>query len=196
MMIVALALLGTAFSFRYCSEAGVAIADCQSDSITLPRSWAILTVIALGVYVSGYQIGFGPISWLMISEIFPLGVRGSALSTAALVNFSSNILMTLCQTALMKALTPAGTFFAYLVLAVVSFVFVYYIVPETKGKSLEEIEDETWLQLRLFLILYLLVLLLFVVFLVILFLFSLNASKEMTGRKARNVSPTSVSLGL
>ncbi|CAE8740844.1 unnamed protein product, partial [Polarella glacialis] len=142
MMIVALALLGTAFSFRYCSEAGVAIADCQSDSITLPRSWAILTVIALGVYVSGYQIGFGPISWLMISEIFPLGVRGSALSTAALVNFSSNILMTLCQTALMKALTPAGTFFAYLVLAVVSFVFVYYIVPETKGKSLEEIEDE------------------------------------------------------
>ena len=78
-----------------------------------------------------------------ISEIFPLGVRGSALSTAAMVNFGSNILMTLCQTALMDALTPAGAFFLYLFFALLSILFVAYMVPETKGKTLEERRERT-----------------------------------------------------
>eukprot|EP00933_Yihiella_yeosuensis_P017334 TRINITY_DN14500_c3_g1_i1.p1 TRINITY_DN14500_c3_g1~~TRINITY_DN14500_c3_g1_i1.p1 ORF type:complete len:516 (-),score=91.25 TRINITY_DN14500_c3_g1_i1:524-2071(-) len=142
MMIVALALLGFAFSHRRCEDATIRVSDCPADKVSLPRGWAISTVVALMIYVSGYQVGFGPISWLMISEIFPLGVRGAALSTAAIVNFSSNILMTLIQTALMKALTPAGTFFSYLALAIVSLIFVERIVPETKGKTLEEIERE------------------------------------------------------
>ena len=141
MMIFALALLGVAFAFRTCDE-NVPMAQCPQEKVNVPRPWAITTVVALMIYVSGYQVGFGPISWLMISEIFPLGVRGSALSTAAMVNFGSNILMTLCQTALMNALTPSGTFFAYLALAVASFAFVSGVVPETKGKTLEEIEAE------------------------------------------------------
>ncbi|CAJ1446616.1 unnamed protein product, partial [Effrenium voratum] len=110
--------------------------------VSVPQSWAIATVLALMLYVSSYQVGFGPISWLMISEIFPLGVRGSALSTAAMVNFGSNIIMTLCQTALMDALTPSGAFFLYLAFAILSLVFVYFVVPETKGKTLEQIEAE------------------------------------------------------
>lgn len=142
LMIVALALLGTAFTFRKCEVEVSSMSDCPQDRVSLPRTWAIATVFALMLYVSGYQVGFGPISWLMISEIFPLSVRGAALSTAAMVNFSSNIIMTLCQTALMEALTPAGTFFSYLILAVISFLFVAQIVPETKGKTLEEIEKE------------------------------------------------------
>lgn len=131
-MILALALLGTAFTFRHVDH----------GEASIPRGWAIVTVVALMIYVSAYQVGFGPISWLMISEIFPLGVRGSALSTAAMVNFGSNILMTLCQTALMTALTPAGAFFLYMAFAVVSIVFVAAMVPETKGKTLEQIEAE------------------------------------------------------
>mmetsp|Transcript_37337 Transcript_37337/g.104823 ORF Transcript_37337/g.104823 Transcript_37337/m.104823 type:complete len:512 (-) Transcript_37337:231-1766(-) len=140
MMAVALLVLGTAFLFRECAEPVSRVADCEQDDVRLPQGWAICTVAALMLYVSGYQVGFGPISWLMISEIFPLNVRGAALSTAAVVNFSSNITMTLCQTALMSALTPAGLFYAYLVLTVVSFGFVKVAVPETKGKTLEEIE--------------------------------------------------------
>lgn len=131
-MILALAMLGTAFSFRH----------VENGEVSIPRGWAIVTVLALMIYVSAYQVGFGPISWLMISEIFPLGVRGSALSTAAMVNFGSNILMTLCQTALMDALTPAGAFFLYMAFAVISIVFVAAVVPETKGKTLEQIEAE------------------------------------------------------
>jgi len=142
LMVLPLAVLSVAFAFRRCEAVGVAISDCPEDQVGLPKPWAYATVAALMVYVSGYQVGFGPISWLMISEIFPLRVRGAALSTAAMVNFCSNILMTLCQAALMRALTPAGVFALYLGLALFSLVFVKYTVPETRGRSLEDIERE------------------------------------------------------
>mmetsp|Transcript_70018 Transcript_70018/g.211826 ORF Transcript_70018/g.211826 Transcript_70018/m.211826 type:complete len:115 (+) Transcript_70018:1236-1580(+) len=92
------------------------------------------------LYVSGYQVGFGPIAWLMISEVFPVSVRGAALSLAAVVNFGSNIAVTLTQEVLQDLLTPSGVFFTYLALSLVSLLFVKLIVPETKGKTLEEIE--------------------------------------------------------
>jgi len=140
MMAAALALIGTAFIFRECKADGVSLKDCNAEDVGLPQGWAIATVAGLMFYVSGYQVGFGPISWLMISEVFPLRVKGAALSIAAVVNFSSNILMTLTQQVLQDALTPAGVFFGYLGLSLVSLVFVYGVVPETKGKTLEEIE--------------------------------------------------------
>merc|ERR1719277_1113770 len=140
MMAVALALIGTAFAFRECQTLGVSLADCETKDVSLPRGWALATVAGLMVYVSGYQVGFGPIAWLMISEVFPLKARGSALSVAAVVNFGSNILITLTQEVLQKALTPAGVFFGYLALSLVSLIFVWAAVPETRGRTLEEIE--------------------------------------------------------
>jgi MFS family permease len=140
MMAVSLAFIGTAFLYRECDISGVSIADCAPKDIGLPRSWALVTVGGLMLYVSGYQVGFGPIAWLMISEVFPLKVRGAAMSTAAIVNFSANILMTLTSQVLQDAFTPAGVFFGYLALTILSLAFVFFIVPETKGKTLEEIE--------------------------------------------------------
>jgi len=140
MMAVALAVIGTAFLFRECETPGVSLADCKDSEVGLPKPWAFATVGGLMFYVSGYQVGFGPIAWLMISEIFPLRVRGAALSLAAIVNFGSNILMTLTQEVLQKAVTPAGVFFGYLAMAIVSLAFVGIVVPETKGKTLEDIE--------------------------------------------------------
>lgn len=140
MMVVALALIGTAFIFRICMDPDVSMESCPASDVSLPRGWAVATVVGLMVYVSGYQVGFGPISWLMISEVFPLRVRGAALSLAAIVNFGSNIVMTLLQEVLQNAFTPAGVFFGYLALSLVSLAFVKAVVPETKGKTLEEIE--------------------------------------------------------
>eukprot|EP00404_Azadinium_spinosum_P012951 CAMPEP_0180518964 /NCGR_PEP_ID=MMETSP1036_2-20121128/55407_1 /TAXON_ID=632150 /ORGANISM="Azadinium spinosum, Strain 3D9" /LENGTH=455 /DNA_ID=CAMNT_0022531215 /DNA_START=8 /DNA_END=1371 /DNA_ORIENTATION=- len=128
LMILALVVLTVAFGFQRCNALGVALSDCPEEDVGLPKPWACATVAALMVYVSGYQIGFGPISWLMISEVFPLRVRGAALSTAAMVNFGTNILMTLCQAALIHALTPAGTFGLYLALSLFSVLFVLYTV--------------------------------------------------------------------
>jgi MFS family permease len=142
MMTVALAALGTAFMFQECKAPGTSVKDCDDNDLELPRAWAMVTVGALMVYVSGYQIGFGPISWLLISEVFPLNVRGAALSIAAIINFGMNILMTLTQGVLQEALTACGVFYGYCGLALVSIVFVWRIVPETKGKTLEQIEGE------------------------------------------------------
>jgi hypothetical protein len=142
MMTVSLGVLGTAFLYQECNVPGVSLKDCDESDKGLPHAWAVATVAALMLYVSGYQVGFGPISWLLISEVFPLNVRGAALSLAAVVNFVSNISMTLTQQVLQDALTPAGVFFGYFGMAVVSIFFVLVVVPETKGKTLEQIENE------------------------------------------------------
>ncbi|CAN1269120.1 D-xylose-proton symporter-like 2, partial [Linum perenne] len=100
----------------------------------------LLAVAALLVYVGCYQLSFGPIGWLMISEIFPLRLRGRGLSVAVLVNFGANALVTFAFSPL-EALLGAGTLFCVFgVIGLVSLLFIYFVVPETKGLTLEEIE--------------------------------------------------------
>lgn len=99
-----------------------------------------VAVVALLLYVGCYQISFGPIGWLMISEIFPLRLRGRGLSIAVLVNFGSNALVTFAFSPL-KALLGAGIlFYVFGGVAVVSLFFIFFVIPETKGLTLEEIE--------------------------------------------------------
>jgi len=140
MMTVALAVCSMGFSTSYCTTPGLSTTECSTDDLEMPQAWAIVTVIGLMVYVSGYQVGFGPIAWLLISEIFPLSVRGSALSVAAMANFSFNVAVTFSTASLMSMFGTTGLFSIFFVLSVVSIWFVYALVPETKGKTLEEIE--------------------------------------------------------
>ncbi|XP_047320847.1 D-xylose-proton symporter-like 2 [Impatiens glandulifera] len=99
-----------------------------------------IAVVALLLYVGCYQLSFGPIGWLMISEIFPLRLRGRGLSIAVLVNFGSNAVVTFAFSPL-KALLGAGIlFYGFAVIAAISVVFIYFMIPETKGLTLEEIE--------------------------------------------------------
>ncbi|KAG8381665.1 hypothetical protein BUALT_Bualt06G0145100 [Buddleja alternifolia] len=99
-----------------------------------------VAVVALLVYVGCYQISFGPIGWLMISEIFPLRVRGRGLSIAVLVNFGANALVTFAFSPLKDLLGAGIVFFIFGGIAVLSLIFIYFIIPETKGLTLEEIE--------------------------------------------------------
>ncbi|KAG4979295.1 hypothetical protein JHK82_032543 [Glycine max] len=100
----------------------------------------VVAVVGLLLYVGSYQISFGPIGWLMIAEIFPLRLRGRGLSIAVLVNFGANALVTFAFSPL-KALLGAGIlFYTFGVIAVTSLVFIYLVIPETKGLTLEEIE--------------------------------------------------------
>jgi len=115
--------------------------------ISLPHGWPPAIIFALVLYVSGYQVGFGPIAWLIISEVFPLHLRTRALSAAVTVNFGFNLLMTFTLKPLQEAfnsLQPGKgqsyLFLLYSVLTVASIFFTYFFVPETKGKSLEEIQ--------------------------------------------------------
>ncbi|EFH60617.1 sugar transporter family protein [Arabidopsis lyrata subsp. lyrata] len=99
-----------------------------------------VAVAALLLYVGCYQLSFGPIGWLMISEIFPLKLRGRGISLAVLVNFGANALVTFAFSPLKELLGAGILFCAFGVICVVSLFFIYYIVPETKGLTLEEIE--------------------------------------------------------
>ncbi|KAG5559023.1 hypothetical protein RHGRI_008819 [Rhododendron griersonianum] len=100
----------------------------------------VMAVVALLLYVGCYQLSFGPIGWLMISEIFPLRLRGRGLSIAVLINFGANAIVTFSFSPLKALLGSGPLFFIFGVIAIISLAFIYFIVPETKGLSLEEIE--------------------------------------------------------
>ena len=105
-------------------------------------SVAFVTVLSLAAYVAFFAIGLGPVFWLLIAEIFPLAVRGRAMSLATVANWGFNLVVTLTFLNLVQALGQTGAFLVYAALSIVAVVFVARLVPETKGRSLEAIEAD------------------------------------------------------
>jgi SP family galactose:H+ symporter-like MFS transporter len=101
-----------------------------------------VTAGALAAYVGGFAIGLGPIFWLLISEIFPFAVRGRGMSLATVANWGSNLAVTVVFLDLIRLLGPAGTFLLFAVLTVAGLAFAWTLVPETKGRTLEQIEAD------------------------------------------------------
>ncbi len=97
---------------------------------------------SLILYVGAFAIGLGPVFWLLISEIYPLQARGVAMSVATLTNWAFNLLVTVSFLTLVHGLGLSWTFWAYGLVSVAAWFFVKRFVPETKGRSLEEIEKE------------------------------------------------------
>jgi sugar porter (SP) family MFS transporter len=120
-MIIMLGVLG--LSFRYPSG---------------QLAW--IAVICLMGYVASFAISLGPIFWLLIAEIYPLKIRGLAEGTAATFNWASNLVVSLTFLTLIEKLGASSTFFLYALASVLSWLFAYYFVPETKGRTLEQIE--------------------------------------------------------
>jgi SP family galactose:H+ symporter-like MFS transporter len=102
---------------------------------------AWLAVISMMAYVGSFAISLGPIFWLLISEIYPLKIRNSAEGVAATFNWGANLVVTLTFLTLVEKLGPSQTFWVYGLCAIAAGVFSYYFVPETKGRTLEEIEE-------------------------------------------------------
>ncbi|GAB0118617.1 sugar porter family MFS transporter [Acidisoma sp. 7E03] len=103
-------------------------------------AWLIIAFIA--VYVAFFAIGLGPVFWLMIAEIFPLAIRGRGMSMATVLNWLCNMVVSLTFLDLTHGIGRSGTFFLYAGLTALATAFTWYFVPETKGRSLEEIERE------------------------------------------------------
>jgi sugar porter (SP) family MFS transporter len=101
-----------------------------------------LALVALLAFIASFAIGLGPVFWLMISEIFPIGVRSAAMSVSTVVNWAANFLVAATFLTLSAAITRQGIFYLYVGLAVIAFVFFLLRVPETKGRSLEQIQHE------------------------------------------------------
>jgi hypothetical protein len=105
-----------------------------------PNQAAIISCILL--FVGGYQIGFGPITWLILSEIFPLRIRSAAVSTGTLANFGSNLLVAFLFETEREQLGEGLLFLQFAVIAAAATIFTSQYVFETRGLSLEEIEEK------------------------------------------------------
>jgi MFS family permease len=134
-MLVALVALSIAFSFAPASS------DDDTDDDKSVSGVQIAILIALFTYIGGYQIGFGPIAWLLISEVFPLEVRGQAVALAVQTNFFWNVITSYLFPVIVSALGPAWTFGIFALVDAYALYHVFAYIPETKGLSLEEIEN-------------------------------------------------------
>ena len=112
------------------------------SSGTLQNQAGYLALVALLIYIASFAIGLGPVFWLMISEIYPAGIRSKAMSVSTLGNWAANFLVAATFLSLGHIITRQGTFFLYAAIAVGAFVFFLAKVPETKDRTLEQIQDD------------------------------------------------------
>ncbi len=110
-------------------------------SSTISGITAYLALFCLITYIIGYCISVGSLFWLMISEIFPLHARGTCMSFVVAVQWGANFLVAASFLTILHALGIAATFSMYGTIALIVFIYVYVKVPETKGVSLELIEQ-------------------------------------------------------
>ncbi|KAB2055625.1 hypothetical protein ERO13_A11G044000v2 [Gossypium hirsutum] len=103
--------------------------------------WALcLSIIFTYLYVAFFSIGLGPITWVYSSEIFPLRLRAQGASIGVAVNRLMNAIVSMSFISIYKAITIGGAFFMFAGVSLVAWWFFFFLLPETKGKSLEEIE--------------------------------------------------------
>lgn len=105
---------------------------------------AIPTMILIAIYIFGFAVSWGPICWLMLGEIFPLNVRGVGNSIGSAANWIGNFIVTQFFLVLLSMFhnNVGGPFAVFTFFAILSIFFVIYMVPETRGKTLENIEME------------------------------------------------------
>lgn len=101
---------------------------------------ALILTCILG-YTAFFAFSMGPMPWVIISEIFPNKIRGRAASIATAVLWTGTLVVTFTFLSLIHSFGVGGTFGIYAVLSLVSFVFIWRMVPETRGKTLEQIQS-------------------------------------------------------
>lgn len=122
-MALSLALLGFAFH-----------SDAKGGAL------GIIAVISMMFYIASFAISLGPGFWLLISEIYPLKIRGVAMSVATAFSWMINFLVASTFLTLIQRFGPAATFWLFAIMTAFAWLFCLIFVPETKGKTLEEIE--------------------------------------------------------
>jgi sugar porter (SP) family MFS transporter len=101
-----------------------------------------LALACLLLYIMGFAVGLGPVFWLMISEIFPLQMRGPAMAVCTMFNWGLNFAISYTFLTLTDVITKQGTFWLYAFFGVCAVIFFLTVVPETKDRSLEEIQSD------------------------------------------------------
>jgi sugar porter (SP) family MFS transporter len=106
-----------------------------------------LTLVALMIYILSFAISMGPVFWLMSAEIFPMNVRAAGASLCALSNWIANFVVSITFLSLISSIGSAATFWLYAAIGIFTLIFCWVLVPETKGRTLEQIEGY-WMNKR------------------------------------------------
>ncbi len=130
MMTLSLGLMAISFLFSETDAEG---------AVVLPAPWGPIALIAANVFVVGFGASWGPLVWVLLGEIFPSRIRGKALGVAAGAQWIANFLITISFPAMSSWSLPL-TYGMYALFAALSFVYVAWRVPETKGMDIEQTE--------------------------------------------------------
>jgi MFS family permease len=99
-------------------------------------------LVSILLYNSFFAFSLAPLGWLIISEIFPLKVRGAGMSIGSVTNWLVNAIVAFTFFKLVNSLSLAGAFWIYALVGVGALIWGYYFIPETKGVTLERIEEQ------------------------------------------------------
>ncbi|GAB2283093.1 Dolichyl-phosphate-mannose--protein mannosyltransferase 6 [Dionaea muscipula] len=116
---------------------GLTVAEHSSRR---PVGALVASIVATYVYIAFFSIGMSPLTWVYTSEIWPLRLRGLGAGIGVAVNRLTNATISMTFISLYKAMTIGGAFYMFAGICVLAFLFFYLCLPETRGKSLEEIE--------------------------------------------------------
>jgi SP family xylose:H+ symportor-like MFS transporter len=121
-------------------SAGMALGMFAISGLAFMEVIGIGTLVFIIIYTASFMMSWGPITWVLISEIFPNKVRGKAVAVAVAAQWAANYFISSTYPAMME-FSGGFTYGFYGLMSVLSLIFVWKMVPETKGKTLEEMEE-------------------------------------------------------
>jgi len=133
LVVIATSMMLLAYSF------GSAEVGADGELVNLNPTLILIGILS---FVAGFGISLGPVMWVLFSELFPNRIRGIAISFCGLINSSVSFIVQLVFPWELENFGPSMTFMIYGTFAIVGLIFVMRILPETKGRSLEELESE------------------------------------------------------
>ena len=149
-------VLFTVVSIRYIDRWGrkrllsVGLAGMLAGLVALGLAFALegslggsLRWVAVGsvvLYIASFAFSLGPVAWVLVSEIFPLRVRGMAVGVATLCNWAFDFMVAMSFLSIIDLLGKSGTFFLFAGISAAGWLYCAYFIPETRGCSLEQIE--------------------------------------------------------
>jgi len=119
---------------------GMAIGMFSIAGLAYYNIIGISTLLFIIIYTASFMMSWGPITWVLISEIFPNKIRGRAVALAVAAQWTANYLISSTYPPMMES-SPAMTYSIYGIMSVISLIFVWKFVPETKGRTLEDMEQ-------------------------------------------------------
>jgi sugar porter (SP) family MFS transporter len=115
------------------------LAVCFHNQAALGHSLGLIATSCLMFFITCYAFSLGPVAWILVSEVFPLRLRGRGVAAATLSFGTSNFIVSLTFLSLLKAAGTSLTFIIYAAFCILTLIFVRYVIPETKGRELESI---------------------------------------------------------